>query len=341
MGPPPRPGQYHQHPPSPMQMSMHGQDDGGLRLPPIQTQIQLQSLRDREREDGHRDAQARGLRAMILSIGAIGKIKTLARIAPPMEHPAEGRGIVIAVEGEGESVSQVVEFLKGIVEEGSANRVRIFQLEDDAAKEKPEGSDDDETERTYAQYHALVQRYLTLSHAVTTFITSPASAPPTPMETDDLVPTTHSPISPKTVSLPKPPRSTPYSPPTPTTNQGSGIPIAILPRYQLSQADAFACSIPISDAYSPADHWQWMASLWRGVVGPDLTIAVRPWAVDGSPTGGMGGGKGREGRGPEVEVRIEDARAVVLRVGEEGEVAEGGLRRVGFEVGEWVRGRGG
>jgi len=42
-----------------------------------------------------------------------------------------------------------------------------------------------------------------------------------------------------------------------------------------------------------------------------------------------------------VEVRLEDARAILLRVGDDGEVGEGGLRRVGFEVGEWVRGRSG
>lgn len=40
-----------------------------------------------------------------------------------------------------------------------------------------------------------------------------------------------------------------------------------------------------------------------------------------------------------VEARLEDARAILVR-GESGKsgLAEGKLRRVGFEVGEWVRG---
>ncbi len=53
--------------------------------------------------------------------------------------------------------------------------------------------------------------------------------------------------------------------------------------------------------------------------------------------GGSGGGGGG-GWGAVVEVRLEDARAVIVRGEREGGVAEGGLRRVGFEIGEWVRG---
>ena len=105
-----------------------------------------------------------------------------------------------------------------------------------------------------------------------------------------------------------------------------------------------------------------MATLWRGIVGADITIAVRPSAVPAeTPTtaemmagkmagggaapatgGGMksGAGGGKAPVGMAVDVRLEDARAIVLRAGERGGVPEGSLRRVGFEVGEWVRGRG-
>lgn len=59
--------------------------------------------------------------------------------------------------------------------------------------------------------------------------------------------------------------------------------------------------------------------------------------------GGLGGlreaGGSRGGGGnAAVEVRLEDARAVIVRGEREGGVGEGGLRRVGFEIGEWVRG---
>ncbi|KAI4152520.1 MAG: hypothetical protein LQ340_002870, partial [Diploschistes diacapsis] len=50
------------------------------------------------------------------------------------------------------------------------------------------------------------------------------------------------------------------------------IPIALVPKYQLTLTDAAASIIPILDEYSPTDHWQWMATLWRGIVGPDVTV---------------------------------------------------------------------
>lgn len=102
------------------------------------------------------------------------------------------------------------------------------------------------------------------------------------------------------------------------------------------------------------DHWQWGATLWRNVIGADVTVAVQAATVPaeeaalsaktGASAGGgevgshkaEGGRKGKDGGG--VEVRLEDARAVVVRGAEGGGVLEGGLRRVGFEIGEWVRG---
>lgn len=102
-------------------------------------------------------------------------------------------------------------------------------------------------------------------------------------------------------------------------------------------------------------------------MGPDVTVAVQADGIVNVPsaaadknsavTGGnvsaggisnasAGGGKATDkassGSGNAlVEVRLEEARAVIVR-GERdrdgGGVGEGGLRRVGFEIGEWVRG---
>lgn len=324
MGPPPRPHAHHHHQqPHP---SLHlQQQDETLRLPPIQTQVQ-------------------GQEAIIHAINAVGKIKTLARIAPPWAEDGR-RGVVVSVEGEegGGAVAQVVGFLRGVLEGG--NEVRVFDV---GAGREGEG------EGGYEAYHALVQRGLRISAQVVAFISGLATEEEQEGEIEGgergREREGSSPVSPKTVPMPRSTRATHKSA---QEKEGGkerrGIPIAIIPRYQLSHADAFACSIPIADAYSPADHWQWMASLWRGVVGPDLTIVVRGGAVDmptgaggGGRDGGVGaGGKGARGVGPSVEVRLEDARAILLRVGDDGEVGEGGLRRVGFEVGEWVRGRSG
>ena len=65
-------------------------------------------------------------------------------------------------------------------------------------------------------------------------------------------------------------------PPLPSARTAqSAIPIAIIPGYQLTTADFAATALPITDSYSPLNHWQWLASLWRGCVGPDLTVAIR------------------------------------------------------------------
>jgi len=101
------------------------------------------------------------------------------------------------------------------------------------------------------------------------------------------------------------------------------IPIAIVPCYQLTTVDVSAISMPITDSYSPLDHWRWLAALWRGCVGPDVTIVVQ--------------GVDEEGVAPGVDVRLVDARTVVVRLAKGEEVDEKALRRVGFEVEELLR----
>lgn len=62
----------------------------------------------------------------------------------------------------------------------------------------------------------------------------------------------------------------------PTQNDGCPIiPIALVPHFQLTTVDASSISMPISDGFSPPAHWQWFATLWRGSVGPDVTIVIK------------------------------------------------------------------
>lgn len=103
-----------------------------------------------------------------------------------------------------------------------------------------------------------------------------------------------------------------------------------------------------------------MASLWRGIIGPDVTIAVlpalHPTAPHSASTNGGSSSGGSNNSDPAhrlntpvnggstttnsgVEARLEDVGAILVR-GESGKpgIGEGKLRRIGFEVGEWVRG---
>lgn len=195
-----------------------------------------------------------------------------------------------------------------------------------------------------------------------------------------------SPVSPKSFPAPKPTKASPAAATAGGVGGGGEAaaagtpPIAIVPGWQVTWSDWFASRVDIHDAYSPTDHWQWGATLWRNVVGADVTVAVQAPVVSagqdspdkvvaggaaaaaaaaGTKVGGDGGGGGgglgslKDGRagfekgrggggggnaGVGVEVRLEDARAVIVRGERDGGVAEGGLRRVGFEIGEWVRG---
>lgn len=92
-------------------------------------------------------------------------------------------------------------------------------------------------------------------------------------------------------------------------------------------ADIFACSVPIHDCYTPVEHWQWMASLWRACVGPDITVYMLECSREEVEKLGA------------VEIRLVDAKAIILRKascragdGVEHKV----LRRMGFEIEDYL-----
>jgi len=106
------------------------------------------------------------------------------------------------------------------------------------------------------------------------------------------------------------------------------IPLLVIPHYTLHTSNVWASALPISDAYSPADHWQWVATLWRGIVGPDFTVYVRSSEEPPETTTPPGFSR------PGVEIR-EDLGTFIMKGG--GKVDDGSVRRVAFELGEWAR----
>ncbi|KAI1506107.1 hypothetical protein F5X99DRAFT_426145 [Biscogniauxia marginata] len=121
------------------------------------------------------------------------------------------------------------------------------------------------------------------------------------------------------------------APPAPPPPPPPKLPVAVLADgYSLTYSDRYAGALHVSDAYRADDHWQWVATLWRGVVGADLTVYVKRAASAASAAN-------------EAELCVEFANpaVLVLRVGGGGN--GGGLdekteRRLGFEIMEWVRG---
>ena len=88
-------------------------------------------------------------------------------------------------------------------------------------------------------------------------------------------------------SVPRPPPSsdrpqTPPPPPSPASDKtatppstASLIPVALVPHYQLTTVDTCSIALPIFDNYDPLTHWRWHATLWRGCVGPDISVVIK------------------------------------------------------------------
>ena len=120
-------------------------------------------------------------------------------------------------------------------------------------------------------------------------------------------------------------------------NSGIAKPVSIVANYSLHTSNTFARLIPIgpADPYSPNDHWQWTATQWRGIIGPDLTIYVREAEVveSGRPSVEIEAVQGR----PDVSLFVVKSSRAEGQGDRKMEVEASVLRRLAFEVSEWVR----
>lgn len=254
-----------------------------------------------------REVHAKSIEAMVMTIPYVSKIKVLTKISPPLAPPGptspaqEIRGAVVAVEGSDKALlseigSFVLEYLSkdpsfAITDWSTDARPKETDME---MADAPKSADSEERD-PFIDYLSIISEWHKKSQEITKYITT---APPTP------------PDEPKTPSEPK----------------TKVLPVALLPAgFSLSTSDTFALRIPINDSYAPVDHWQWMATLWRGIVGPDLTVYVsRAGREELSKYGG-------------VEIR-QDCPCIVVRVPEgSSKMDEKTARRLGFEVVEFVR----
>ncbi|KAF2446724.1 hypothetical protein P171DRAFT_238165 [Karstenula rhodostoma CBS 690.94] len=254
--------------------------------------------------------QSRSVEAMVMSVPYMVKIKVLGRITPPLKEPGPSspavqvRGGIIAVEGEDQTaVAELSTWLNDFLGRDKEYSPRIAE-----PPKEPAGKGD----VSFEEYFGLIQEWHGRSKEMIKYITTPV-APSSPPK---------SPASDTDKDETMKETNTPPTSPTP-----SAKPVLILPSYQLRASDVYASRIPIQDVYSPMDHWQWMATLWRGTVGPDLTIYIK------------GADKESRDGGKLVDVNDEVRCMTVVKEGS-GKFAESALRRVGFEVGEWVRGLG-
>ena len=248
---------------------------------------------------------------MVMTIPYINKIKVLTKICPPLapsspKSPAQGiRGAVIAIEGPDKALlAETGAFITESLTNGPSCAVKTWGVSEYLKPVEPLTTDTEMTDATaaphppstldekdpFVEYLSIISDMHLKSHSIIKYITTSQEAEAT---------------SPKTKI----------------------IPVALVPAgFSLTTSDTFALRIPINDSYAPIDHWQWMATLWRGIVGPDLTVYVT--RVGRDEMNKYGG----------VEIRV-DCGAIIVRVPEGGgSMDEKTARRLGFEVLEFVRG---
>lgn len=288
------------------------------------------------------------------------KLTLLSRISPPFSFidvakssadslptpPLAKRGALVSFEGDNlEAVTEAVNWLGEFLCRSDEYKVRT------ASGPKVIATDE---KVTIIDYLDLIRDWHDKSKEMIEFITA-ASSP----TTSDAMPTNKSNNGDlsqgKDGAADKARESASTSPaplaPRPDTSSSiaslDAIPLILLRRYQLHASNTFAQHIPLGPTYSPVDHWQWMATLWRGTVGPDLTVYIKDYddTIQSGPTSAMPEPMGPDsrnwnevvGRNKGVEV-MQDRGLLIVWKKKGGPVEEAALRRLAFEIGEGARG---
>ncbi|OTA65090.1 hypothetical protein K449DRAFT_260814 [Hypoxylon sp. EC38] len=348
MQPPPRPSVAYQ--PAPTSSRLGTSFDESLRLPPLQTQVPNSPAMSPDASSGRPTTAVQPAHGTGLGIvnGTNGpprqpqpvpprwsfllKLEVLRSISPPLRPPGPGgplfetRGPLIAVEGAAPSILKEVAL---VVEKAlSVSGEYAVKTWTDDTQTQPSGGEAEGRNRSesngsqqqsrentpskrpgfispLATYVARMLKWHKTSEGLIKYITSnPSSASDADTEMGEG-------DKPAEVARPK-------------SQSGPRLPVAVVSDgYSLTVSDRYASMLHVNDAYRADDHWQWVATLWRGIVGADLTIYVK-----------------RVGEA-EVQgnncVEFANAAVMILRMAEGKGVDEKLERRLGFEIMEWVR----
>ncbi|CAA9960255.1 NHP6B Chromatin-associated protein containing the HMG domain protein [Pyrenophora teres f. maculata] len=264
------------------------------------------------------DSSPRSVEEVLNSLPYLNKIKLLGRITPPYKesNPVSalikgGRGAIIAVEGDDlTAIREISQWLNDYL-------IRQKEYEPRIAEPPKAPQDDEDEDVTFEDYLDLIKEWHGKSKEMIQYITTPISPPASPKDTA---------MSDKDSADAASRKDSATPPDSPSTASVSTVkPVIILPTFQLHSSIAYASRIPIQDAYSATDHWQWMATLWRGTVGPDLTLYVKSYDAK----------EGQVGHKPDMDDAV---KCLTISKEKRGKFLEADLRRVGFEVEEWTKG---
>ncbi|RYO90000.1 hypothetical protein DL764_008513 [Monosporascus ibericus] len=348
MQPPPRPSVSFHQAPTPSQADA-GFDES-LRLPPLQTQLPNSPNPDtnvglmisaashhpvglgiangapdpmrqqhysyqpqhQQQQYHHRHRQQSPQMGLIWSF--LEKLDILRAISPPLKASGldfETRGPLIAIEGAAPSLlKEVTTVVRKALSISGKYAVRIWSDNKESSQEgegygaedkgkMDEGENGQGSVSSIAKYMARMLRWHKASEELVKYMTKHST-------------TAESTSNPHVHAQPSP------------TPDPRLLPVAVVSDgYSLTASDKWANALPINDAYRAEDHWRWVATLWRGIVGADLTVYVQRCTT------------ADELRDQScVEVDAEHSVIVVRML--DGVVDEKLERRLGFQILEWV-----
>lgn len=332
-----------------------------MTLPPLQTvgAIQVPPTSGRamsghtNASDNGRDGDKRSLSEKIMSISFQHKISILRRIMPPLAvSPRKGRATIIAIEGDdAEAARNLTDWLEECL--GRENDMIVKVVDGPRPSNVAEYPElhVEELFKTVIDWHAKNKEIVELARQDNDSRKDSANllwGKEKSGDDEHVLSSTEGDHSLMDID---------------EHSSGHGwdsSKVVILFRtYTLTASNVYASGIPITDVYRPDDHWQWTATLWRGIVGPDLTIYVKDSEGSSSNNSASLRGNSSEGAKGGVEI-VEEAKmnykfmAVRRTRGSNNSNSEGSrheksgcegveagtLRRLGFEVGEWIRSAG-
>ena len=209
----------------------------------------------------------------------LGKIGLLSMISPPLPSGNHSpRGLVIAIDGtDNTTVQTMTDYLQNYLQREGMCNTRTFKGPKPYAYIQPKQTNSNShtitSEKKISQRGTnetecfkLVTKWHEVSNEITKFITNPNTSSTTNS-------TEYYPLSPLS-STTSSPKSTTSSTTNPNPTDPTIIPIAIFPNYQLTMTELWTPTIPITNNYTYLDNWKWVACLWRGCIGPDITIYI-------------------------------------------------------------------
>ena len=287
-----------------------------VRLPPLKTAITPSASPAQDLDSrfgytpitaglgisGGRDSPEKSAAEQIMSIPFTRKMAVASKISPPLARAGtEGRGAIIAIEGSREKALKQVSHAV----EKSLRECQDAALQSCAVDSKFEGAATGEDPSTELQdlMPSIFQDILEWhkkSKEIVSYVLGRQSISPTeegrasPSDQKETMARTKTPVA------------------------------LIKDGFSLTMSDKFACATSHSlKNYGPVDHWQWMATLWRGIVGPDLVIYVKACSEEDME------------KLKTVEFQ-KQLGVMVVRVPVDKSLDEATERRLKFEVIEWI-----